>query len=81
MGWIYGWGAGSVRKDIQKSNGIWKQAVKRGHDEQFRNGLGLLYHYGRGVVLIDGAKERGYYEMAMEEVYPATDVIICVFFS
>lgn len=73
LGWIYRWGAGGVRKDIQEAMSLWLQAVEA-HDAEAANGLGLLYHHGRDKVQADGLKARTYYRIAVDEGYPAAAV-------
>lgn len=73
LGWIYRWGAGGVRKDIQKAMSLWLQAVKT-RDAEAANGLGLLYHHGRDKVQTDGLRARACYQIAVDEGYPAAAV-------
>lgn len=73
LGWVYRWGAGGVKKNVEEAMRLWEESVKAG-DPEAANGLGLIYHHGREEIMVDGERARGYYELAVQQGYPAAAV-------
>lgn len=73
LGWIYRWGAGGVKKDVQEAMRLWKLAVAT-KDPEAANGLGLIFHHGRDTIPVDGLRAKMYYEQAVAQGYPAAAV-------